>query len=83
MTRTTVFSIFSRICQRIPVRLAGLPRDGVAQMVGIDAEGFQLRIGRALHWLPFAEPCTSAEAVRAALVQLARASFWPSAPEAN
>lgn len=65
------------------VGLAGLPRDGVAQMVGIDAEGFQLRIGRALHWLPFAEPCTSAEAVRAALVQLARASLWPQAPGAT
>ncbi len=60
------------------VALAGLPAKEAAQMVGIDAEGFRLRIGRSLHWLPFAQLCTSALAVREALVQLARASCWPA-----
>jgi putative heme iron utilization protein len=59
------------------VALAGLPDTGVAQMVGIDTEGFRLRIGRSLYWLPFARPCETPLAVREALVQLAQASSWP------
>ena len=50
----------------------------VIELVGIDAEGFRLRIGGSLHWLSFARPCTSAQAVREALVELARASCWPA-----
>ncbi len=59
------------------VRLAGLPGREPAQMVGIDSEGFHLRIGAALHWLPFAEPCGNPGEVRQALVALARADAWP------
>ncbi|MET1080044.1 MAG: HugZ family protein [Pseudomonas sp.] len=60
------------------VLLAGLPDTAPAELVGIDSEGFHLRIGQGLHWLPFAEPCTSAGAVRQALVALARAECWPN-----
>jgi putative heme iron utilization protein len=60
------------------VQLAGLPASEPAQMVGIDSEGFHLRIGAALHWLPFAEPCRSPAAVRQALVALAHADAWPA-----
>jgi hypothetical protein len=59
------------------VRLAGLPQLMPAQMVGIDSEGFHLRIGHALHWLPFAHRCHDPLAVRQALVALARAECWP------
>nr|MBO2510494.1 heme iron utilization protein [Gammaproteobacteria bacterium] len=59
--------------------LRGLPGEPAAQMVGIDSEGFHLRIGRVLHWLPFPTPCNNPGAVRQALVSLARASVWPEA----
>lgn len=54
------------------VAQAGLPGAEPAQMAGIDSEGFHLRIGQALHWLPFAEPCETPLAVRQALVAMAR-----------
>ena len=54
------------------VAQAGLPGEVPAQMVGIDSEGFHLRIGAALHWLPFAAPCATPLAVRQALVAMAR-----------
>lgn len=54
------------------VAQAGLPGTEPAQMAGIDSEGFHLRIGQALHWLPFAEPCETPLAVRQALVAMAR-----------
>ncbi|WPC04258.1 HugZ family protein [Pseudomonas benzenivorans] len=60
------------------VELGGLPRHAPAELVGIDGEGFHLRIGQALHWLPFPVPCDSPGAVRQALVQLARAAVWPT-----
>ena len=60
------------------VELADLPRHAPAELVGIDGEGFHLRIGQALHWLPFPVPCDSPGAVRQALVQLARAAVWPT-----
>jgi hypothetical protein len=59
------------------VELAGLPQHQPAELVGIDGEGFHLRIGSALHWLAFAEPCATPGAVRQALVALARAERWP------
>lgn len=59
------------------VALAGLPATPAAELAGIDSEGFHLRIGRALHWLPFAQPCASAGEVRQALVALAHAQAWP------
>ncbi len=59
-------------------RLAGLPEEPAARMVGIDGEGFHLRIGARLYWLPFGEPCTNPGAVRQALVGLARAQVWPA-----
>ncbi len=61
------------------VRLAGLPEQQPAVLVGIDSEGFHLRIGRAVHWLPFPTSCNSALEVRQALVSLARAPVWPAA----
>lgn len=60
------------------VDLADLPRHEPAQMAGIDSEGFHLRIGQSLHWLPFPAPCDNPGAVRQALVQLARAESWPT-----
>lgn len=63
------------------VELAGLPDDEPAEMVGIDSEGFHLRIGQRLHWLPFPTPCNTPVAVRQALVQLARAPSWPISGE--
>lgn len=59
------------------VELAGLPQAPQAQMVGIDGEGFRLRIGQALYWLRFPQPCATPQQARQALVQLARASHWP------
>ena len=60
------------------VTLAGLPADEPAELVGIDSEGFHLRIGAMLHWLPFATSCNSPLEVRQALVALARAEVWPT-----
>lgn len=60
------------------VALAGLPGQEPAQLAGIDSEGFHLRIGQSLHWLPFPAPCGNPGAVRQALVQLARAEHWPT-----
>ncbi|WP_313101231.1 HugZ family pyridoxamine 5'-phosphate oxidase [Stutzerimonas nitrititolerans] len=54
------------------VEQAGLPTSPPAQLAGIDSEGFHLRIGQALHWLPFAEICETPLAVRQALVAMAR-----------
>ncbi|RRV66512.1 HugZ family protein [Stutzerimonas stutzeri] len=54
------------------VEQAGLPRESAARMTGIDSEGFHLRIGQALHWLAFPEPCATPGAVRQALVAMAR-----------
>ena len=56
--------------------LAGIAGEA-AEMVGIDAEGFHLRVGLRLHWLAFPTSCNSPLEVRQALVQLARAAQWP------
>lgn len=55
------------------VEQAGLPATAEARMVGIDAEGFHLRIGQAVHWLPFPSDCSTVMEVRQALVAMARA----------
>lgn len=65
------------------VELAGLPRHEPALLVGIDSEGFHLRIGKALHWLAFPTSCNNPGAVRQALVQLARAEVWPTVGQAS
>jgi len=54
------------------VAQAGLPTSLTAELAGIDSEGFHLRIGQALHWLPFAQICETPLAVRQALVAMAR-----------
>lgn len=54
------------------VEQAGMPGTDDARMVGIDAEGFHLRIGQAIHWLPFPSACSTAMDVRQALVAMAR-----------
>ncbi len=64
------------------VELAGLPTGETAELAGIDSEGFHLRIGQALYWLAFPQPCINPGAVRQALVALARAERWPTAEEA-
>ena len=65
------------------VELAGLPRHAPAEMVGIDGEGFHLRIGQGLHWLAFPTSCNSPLEVRQALVMLARAAAWPTDGQAS
>jgi len=60
------------------VQLAGLPDNAPAELVGIDSEGFHLRIAQALYWLAFPEPCNTAGAVRRGLVELAHARQWPA-----
>jgi len=65
------------------VALAGLPAHAPAQLAGIDSEGFHLRIGQGLHWLPFPTSCNTALQVRQALVALARAEVWPQAAPAS
>lgn len=60
------------------VALAGLPAAQPPELVGIDSEGFHLRIGESLYWLPFATSCNSPLEVRQALVALARADVWPT-----
>lgn len=60
------------------VALAGLPSHAPARLVGIDHEGFHLRIGQGLYWLAFPTSCNSPGEVRQALVQLARAETWPT-----
>ena len=64
------------------VQLAGLPSDSPAQMVGIDSEGFHLRIGQSLYWLALPTSCNTPLEVRQALVLLARAEQWPTAGKA-
>ncbi|MGX5220654.1 HugZ family pyridoxamine 5'-phosphate oxidase [Pseudomonas segetis] len=59
------------------VELAGLPTSTPAQLVGIDSEGFHLRIGKSIYWLAFPTICNTAGAVRQALVALAHADEWP------
>jgi len=54
------------------VERAGLPPRPEACMVGIDSEGFHLRIGQAIHWLAFPASCLNPGAVRQALVAMAR-----------
>ena len=65
------------------VVLAGLPAHEPAQLVGIDSEGFHLRIGKSLYWLAFPTSCNSPGAVRQALVQLARAEIRPTAEQSS
>ena len=60
--------------------LAGIAGDA-AEMVGIDTEGFHLRVGPRVHWLRFPTSCNSPQEVRQALVQLARAAEWPALDE--
>jgi putative heme iron utilization protein len=52
-------------------------------LVGIDAEGFHLRIGQSLYWLNFPTSCNSPLDVRQALVSLARAVVWPTDGQAS
>jgi len=60
------------------VELTGLPQHEAAQMVGVDTEGFHLRIGQSLYWLAFPTSCNNPKEVREALVMLARAESWPT-----
>ena len=65
------------------VELGGLPSHEPARLVGIDSEGMHLRIGHALHWLPFAASCNTPTQVREALVSLAHADAWPKKASAD
>ena len=53
------------------VAQAGLPATPAASMVGIDSEGFHLRIGQSIHRLAFPSECAAPGAVRQALVAMA------------
>ena len=63
------------------VALNGLPSEVPAQLVGLDSEGMHLRIGQSVHWLALPTSCNTPAEVRQALVQLARAVYWPTAGE--
>ena len=65
------------------VQLAGLPSHAPAELVGVDSEGFHLRIGQSLYWLAFPTSCNSPLEVRQALVALARAEVWPTDGQAS
>lgn len=65
------------------VALSGLPDSVPAQLAGIDSEGMHLRIGQALYWLAFPEPCNTPTQVREALVLLAHAEKWPQSQAAE
>lgn len=65
------------------VALSGLPDSVPAQLVGIDSEGMHLRIGQALYWLAFPDPCNTPTQVREALVLLAHAEKWPQSQTAE
>ena len=65
------------------VELAGLPQHAPAELVGVDTEGFHLRIGQGLYWLAFPTSCNSPLEVRQALVALARAEVWPTDGQAS
>ena len=65
------------------VELTDLPRHAPAQMAGVDSEGMHLRIGQAVHWLPFPATCNTPTQVREALVLLARADHWPLVMQAE
>ncbi|NNJ13904.1 HugZ family protein [Pseudomonas putida CSV86] len=65
------------------VALSGLPDSVPAQLAGIDSEGMHLRIGQALYWLAFPEPCNTPTQVREALVLLAHAEKWPQSQTAE
>jgi putative heme iron utilization protein len=51
----------------------GPDADDVA-MLACDPEGFHVRTGRGVQWIPFERPCSEAEQVRAELVRLTRAA---------
>jgi putative heme iron utilization protein len=65
------------------VQMAGLPSHEPAQLVGVDSEGFHLRIGQGLYWLAFPTSCNTPLEVRQALVVLARANVWPTDGQAS
>ena len=52
-------------------RFFGAEPRGV-ELVAVDPEGFHLRNGDAVHWLPFAQPCATADDVRREMVRLTR-----------
>ena len=52
-------------------RFLGVEPDGV-ELVAVDPEGLHLRNAGAIHWLPFAHPCNTANEVRMEMVRLTR-----------
>ncbi len=44
------------------------------RLVAVDPEGFHLRNGAAIHWLPFEHACPTAQQVRLEMVRLSRAA---------
>lgn len=58
--------------QRIAARLGAAEATQV-RMLALDSEGFHLRAGDGIHYVPFEQACPQAEDVRAAMVALARA----------
>ncbi|MCJ8169841.1 HugZ family pyridoxamine 5'-phosphate oxidase [Atopomonas sediminilitoris] len=56
-------------------QVAQLPA-GAVSLVGLDPAGMHLRIGAAIHRLPFAAHCDTPLAVRQQLVSMARSADW-------
>ncbi len=59
------------------VRHSGAHAAENVEMVCLDPEGFHVRVDGAVHYLPFEVPCMTTDAVRRAMVELARASEPP------
>ncbi len=49
----------------------GVEPDGL-ELVAVDPEGFHVRAGAALHWLPFASVCHTSNEVRSEMVRLTK-----------
>ncbi len=45
-----------------------------ARLIAVDVEGFHIRTGKQIHYLPFSAACETLSAVRSEMVQMARTS---------
>ena len=52
-------------------RFLGIEPDGL-ELVAVDPEGFHMKVGAAIHWLPFEHVCHTAHAVRMEMVRLTK-----------
>ncbi len=52
-------------------RFLGIEPDGI-ELVAVDSEGFHLKTGAAIHWLPFEQVCNTSHEVRMEMVRLTK-----------